>query len=58
MTKLLPTLIPLVSTLIVAVSGTVQADLAKFVGAHTVFASVLTLVGLVVNHWLPSPATT
>lgn len=58
MKNLLPTLIPLVSTLVVAVSDTMQHFIGNAVHNHPVLSSIFVLVGLVVNHWIPSPAQT
>ena len=52
MTKLLPTLLPILSLIGVALSTTIQAAISH----HALLASVVAAFVGVVNHWLPSPA--
>jgi len=55
MKSLLPTLLPLLGTLVLAVSGTMQHVIANFVGSHPVWSGVFATAALIVNHWLPAP---
>lgn len=57
MKKLLPTLIPLFSTAVIALVPQLQAFLVSFVSAHPAWTSFVTAAGLILNHWLPSPGT-
>jgi hypothetical protein len=55
MKKLLPTLLPLLSTAIIAIVPDLQHYLIAFVSAHPAVSSFATAAALVLNHWLPSP---
>jgi hypothetical protein len=50
---LLPTILPLLATIAVALSAPVQV----YIGAHPIVAAVVATVANVINHRLPSPAT-
>ena len=56
MKTFLPTLLPLLGLLITASSGSVQHGIAAFASGHPLFAALIGVLGLVLNHWLPSPA--
>lgn len=55
MKKWLPTLLPILGTIVTAVLPQVQHALAAFVSAHPAWASVLTTIGLAINHQLNPP---
>lgn len=53
MSKWLPTLLPLLTTVGVALSPVAQAALMH----HPVISTVLATVGAIINHLLPSPVS-
>src|ERR1044071_900637 len=55
MKKLLPTLLPLLSTGLIAIVPQLQHFLIAFVAAHPGWSSFATAAALILNHWLPSP---
>jgi hypothetical protein len=55
MKKLLPTLLPLLSTALIAIVPQLQHFLIAFVAAHPGWSSFATAAALILNHWLPSP---
>jgi hypothetical protein len=55
MKKWLPTLLPILGTVITAVLPQVQHLIINFVSAHPAWSSVITALGLVVNHQLNPP---
>jgi hypothetical protein len=55
MKKLLPTLLPLLATIVTALVPDAQAFLGHFVTTHPAWASVIASAGLIFNHWIPSP---
>ena len=57
MKKLLPTLLPLLSTALIAIVPDLQHYLIGFVAAHPAVSSLATAAGLIFNHWLPSPGS-
>ena len=57
MKKLLPTLLPLFSTALIAIVPDLQHYLIGFVSAHPAISSFATAAGLIFNHWLPSPGS-
>jgi hypothetical protein len=58
MKKLLPTLLPILGLAITAISPDVQAAISHFVSQHTALSGLFSVIGLIVNHWLPSPKST
>jgi hypothetical protein len=57
MKKLLPTLLPLLSTAIIAIVPDLQHYIIAFVSAHPALSSFATAAALILNHWLPSPGS-
>lgn len=57
MKKLLPSLLPLLSTAVIAIVPDLQHYLVTFVSAHPAVSSLATAAGLIFNHWLPSPGS-
>jgi len=55
MKKILPTLLPLLSTAAIALVPQLQSFLIAFVTAHPAWSSFATAAALILNHWLPSP---
>lgn len=52
MGKLVPTLIPLAVTVLIAISSVAQG----FIGSHPMVFTVVSSAYAVLTHWLPSPA--
>jgi hypothetical protein len=50
---LLPTILPLLATIAVALSAPVQS----YIAAHPLIAAAIGTVASVINHWLPSPTS-
>lgn len=55
--KLLPSLLPLLSTAAVAIVPQLQTLLIDFVKTHPAWTSAGATVALILNHWLPSPGS-
>jgi hypothetical protein len=57
MKRFLPTLFPLLALLVYSTATPVQHFVAAFASTHPVFAAVLGVIGLIFNHWMPSPTS-
>lgn len=55
MKKFLPTLLPILSTIVIALVPDAQHAISAFVTTHPAWAGLITAGGLVFNHILPSP---
>jgi len=58
MKKSLPTVLPLLSTALIALVPDFQHYLITFVTAHPAWSSFATAAALILNHWLPAPNAT
>lgn len=57
MTKYLPSIIPIITLVVTALSTQVQQSLGGLEQHHPLAAMLVTVLSVIAAHWLPSPNT-